>query len=476
MELVLETDKVKFMFELYGKADIIRYFRDLFNKRGRVLEIGAQLGDVTGWLSQNFKAVDCIESGINNAAALYGRVKKAKNVEVYAADEFETSFGEGKYSLVTAIGNLGNFANGFGKTAHKRTVDFLRNVCVSLTEDGILFISTQNKMALKYLSGCYDSKERLQFNALMDYPVKTAAVFGRNELEEILKEAGFNSIQFYHTYSDGMFPISIYRECEEIYKLNPDIFYPKHVYDYYLRQNFFLEPLAVLSLYKEKMVHYFSNSFVVLCSKSRNVNLKTNWIFAKWSLGEIKSSFQNEVKILPASDGGFFVEKSFINTSQTEYEDEKIRVSLKSGSYIHGKPLVFEAFKAFLADDNYEKLTAVLNEIKSELIKLSSGKDAEGYEWVDGKYYDFTFWNLIRHGGKLVYIDSKWGFKCKIPVDLIIWRNLFYFNHRCGDYKALSNAEIFSVLKAMFPGITPERVKFVVKYCDDLLSFIIPKH
>ena len=453
------------------RINVIRPFFELLNAAGNVLEIGAGMGAITRWLGKKFAHVDCIEGNINRAKALRARTRDIGNVDVYAGNAMKANLNDNEYNLATLIGVLEYIPYYSSSTPEASVVDFLRNINKTLADDGILIISIENKFGLKYLSGCVEDHNETLFSGIMDYPFKSALTFGRNELESLIEKAGFKNIQFYHAYPDYKMPLSVFRECDDIYNLNPDIFWPEQIRDNVPRTNLFFEPLAIESMFKERMVHYFSNSFIVLCSKSESVNLKTDWIFKKWSKAEIKPCYRLSVAIFPDKNEGYRVERKRLN----DLKDDNVHFSMNlitNRKYLHGSPLIFEAYKSLMAKDEYKRFITLLLEIKLELMKNSIGKDHDGFHFVDGRFFDFTFWNLIRKNGKLVYFDNKWICKYALPVDYIMLRNVYYLLYRCADYKVVDDPNEFfrTTMFFLFPEFNQNRLTYLIELENNLTS------
>ena len=461
------------------RINVISPFLDLFNVNGNVLEIGAGMGAISRWLGKNFRHVDCIEGNINRARALRARTRNMENVDIYAGNALKTNLNACEYDLATLIGVLEYIPFYSDESPEESVVVFLRNIHNTLNDNGILIISIENKFGLKYFSGCAEDHNGDMYSGLMDYPFKSAITFGRNELESLIRQAGFSGVQFYHAYPDYKMPVSVFRECSEIYELNPDVFWPKQILDNIPRKHLFFEPLVIKSLFKEKMVHYFSNSFVILCSKSADTNLKTEWVFVKCTDPLINADYRHWIKIAPDKNrGGFLVEKKALNHNEDIKENNVFSVKLTNQEYVHGSALIMEAFKAFLAKDNYMSFLNLLSEIRGELLKNSAGEDEEGYPLVSGCFFDFCFWNLIRRDGKLIYFDNKWNGKEDMPVDYIIFRNIHNLRHYFIGYVTFNNFESFCAhfMSILFPAHNAKRLGYLVNLETRLITELLAQN
>ena len=457
------------------RINVISPFIDLFDTNGNVLEIGAGMGAISRWLGKNFRHLDCIEGNVNRAKALRSRTRNMENVDIYAGNVLKTNLNACEYDLATLIGVLEYIPFYSDEPPEESVVGFLRNIHDTLTDNGLLIISIENKFGLKYFSGCAEDHNGDMFSGIMDYPFKSAVTFGRNELESLIRLAGFSGVQFYHAYPDYKMPVSVFRECSEIYKLNPDIFWPKQIMDNIPRKHLFLEPLAIKSLFKEKMIHYFSNSFIVLCAKSTDINLKTDWLFAKCTDPLINADYRHWVKIVPDKTDGFTVEKKAIKHNENQKENEEFSVRLTNREYVHGSALIFEALRAFLAKDNYMSFINLLTEIRDELLGNSIGKDEEGYSLVSGYFFDFCFWNLIRSDGKLIYFDNKWNAKSDMPVDYIIFRNIIHLSERFEGCITFNNFSGFCshFMSILFPAHNANRLSYLINLQKRLIAALL---
>ncbi len=416
----------------YIRTNLLESIRELFNKEWKVLEIGAGMGALTVWMSENFSLVDAVEGSFIRGKVLRERVKNKTNVRVFIGDAVKIPFPQKDYNLVTLVGVL-EYIPLYSKsrTPEDACIDFLTKVKESMNEDGIVLIAIENKLGVKYFSGCTEDHTGRLFDGLMGYPMGDSPVtFSRYEIEYILRNAGFENIQFYHLFPDYKLPTLFIRETDEIEKLNPHYWIRGLFEDYSNNRKYLIpDPLLLETVVKANLLKHFSNSFLILASPSKNSSLSTKWLIKKiWNPHRYKSEFHHEIALYP-SENGLIVKRTPLRFGGKEivYSD-KIIFQLQNGEYIQGKLLIYEAYKALLKDDDYVALTELIKKVFTNLLKeFGVGTDENGYHLVDGNAIDYTFWNLlITSDNEIIFIDKKWRYRDILPADFILFRNLCY--------------------------------------------------
>ena len=82
-----------------------------------------------------------------------------------------------------------------------------------LKPNGKLLIAIENKYGLKYWCGAREDHTAIPFDGLNQYILsKTAQTFSRQELADLVKNAGFENSFFYYPLPDYKFPQVIYSD------------------------------------------------------------------------------------------------------------------------------------------------------------------------------------------------------------------------------------------------------------------------
>ncbi len=444
---------------------IIHSIEDLIDKKSKVLELGAGTGAITWYLAQKFKSVDAIEGSSPRASIIKERTKKYNNVNVITADITQLKYPTSYYQLVTLIGVLEYIPYYSKKDKEIAVREFLRNIYRTLDKEGILVIAIENKLGAKYFSGCKEDHNGVMFSGIIDYPFKSPITYSRYELEKILKEAGFENIQFYHLLPDYKLPKLFVKETEEFYDIYPSGIWRGYFKDYSGSRMFlFSDSLFIENTIKSRTFFQFSNSFLVLASKSKTKNLKTKWIIRKyWNDFNIKKEYHHFVDVIKTKDKikvyktPLYIEKKYI-------DNDLLIFKLLDQEWIKGDSIYIRALKALFANDNFsslKKITKKIGDISVNMFGIGE-TDMEGFPVLKGEAIDFTYWNIKEdQNNNWHFIDRKWKFKTPLPVDYILFRNLAGLWEECFPFLPNYSKEefIYHILKDIFPYLYAKRIE-----------------
>lgn len=223
-----------------------------------VLEIGSGCGAITGALAKRAKQVECIELSKKRSLINAYKNREFNNITIHVGNYENVQF-ERKYDIITLIGVL-EYAGYYIHTANPYQ-DFLQDVKDKLKEDGRLYIAIENRLGMKYLSGCKEDHCGEEFVGIEGYALKPGVrTFSYHELLDLFKKVGFEEFTFYYPFPDYKFPHAIYS----------DDYLPKKGDLKELGSNYtssriqtFDERKAYNSLLLEEEFRLFSNSFLV---------------------------------------------------------------------------------------------------------------------------------------------------------------------------------------------------------------------
>lgn len=407
------------------RKNILEPLFQIVKKEANVLELGGGIGALTYPLAKNFKSVDVIEGSISRAIANKTRNRNNKNVRMFVNDLNNLQPPKDSYDLITLIGVM-EYLPYFNDSGDAKTVcvDFLKRVNKALDDQGILAIAIENKLGAKYFSGCPEDHNGDFFSGIIGYPNKSAVTFSRHELIQLLESSGFSNIQFYHAFPDYKLPTTIIKECEKMYEFDLASICRGLFEDYHGKRKHLMPDTLLLNTLKEsKLIHEFSNSFLVLCSKDA-INLETEEIITKfWNKDSNKSQYHHKMKFY---DRGNKKVIERISDRNNIYHNSKLEFQLLNEDIIPGESLIIMIYQGVMKKDNYKDLINLLKFIhNSLLVKNSKSKiDEDGYQLVSGACIDYAYNNLVINNGQLEFIDRKWTYKQDIPEDYVIFRNL----------------------------------------------------
>jgi SAM-dependent methyltransferase len=257
-EILHNTDNWAILYHLTPIRKNLLDWYD-FDKNKTLLEIGGGCGAFSGMFAKKLNKVTVIELSKRRSEIIYNRHKNYKNLEIIAGNLNDIIFKE-KYDYVTLVGVL-EYAGKFteGNTPFKT---FLENAKSYLKPNGKLLIAIENKFGMKYWAGAREDHTGRFFDGIEDYPNdKGIQTFGKYELEELVKSAGFNNINFFYPMPDYKLPKTIYSD-KYLPKID-DLFdtYSKNFdQDRYVLFN---EREAFKNIIKNKQFPFFANSFLM---------------------------------------------------------------------------------------------------------------------------------------------------------------------------------------------------------------------
>lgn len=234
-----------------------------FKQNAEVLEIGAGFGALTGLLCNKCCSVTVTERAPYRASAIARRWQSKENLEVYAGEWSEISFG-GKFDYIILTGILERVCG--GSSDRRAYSSYLKKVSGLLKEDGVLLLAVDNRLGLKYFCGAPESHGRPAFEGIGHYPCGTQGYsFSREEIKDIVEQAGFGQMEFYYPLPDYKLPQLIYSDH---YLPEPNLserlipYYPNHHSLVAVEQDLYHDVI------ENGVFSFFANSFLVECGKT----------------------------------------------------------------------------------------------------------------------------------------------------------------------------------------------------------------
>lgn len=469
--LINDTRWPVFYHLSYLRENLLNWYP--FKEDSNLLEIGAGCGALTGLFCNKVSKVTAVELTDRRSQIIYNRHKNYSNLEIFPGNLNNMEFEE-KFDYIILCGVL-EYATRFTPT-DKPHVDFLKKIKSMLSENGVILVAIENRIGLKYFSGSKEDHVGKGFVGIDNYPnndnVKT---FSRFEIEEVIKEAGFNNYKFFYPYPDYKFPTIIHTDdlIEEIPVLTNA---PNHDYQ---KIKLFNEGNLNLTLSKDNISKYFANSFLVELRNSNDTQQSENVKYSKLSARREKE-FRIGTQIYQKDDE-ILVSKFPLNSTSEKHVEKMHNYSKNDfgkikclNSVLENKNLVYH----YLDELNLSNILTdlllkdptkkqAIDELKNiyDAIEFNSSENDNyhtsefsavfGDEQIDEAMHcheisnlDFIFNNLFYVNDEIIAIDYEWCFDFPIPVEYIFWRSLnFEYYHNDIFKKLLTIEEIFDDLK-----------------------------
>jgi len=179
-----------------------------FGHDTRLLEIGAGCGALTGLFCERTSDVVAVELSKRRAEIIANRHSDKHNLEIVAGNLNDISF-DGQFDCITLIGVL-EYAGEYTRTQNPYH-DFLQQVREHLKPEGTLILAIENKFGLKYWAGAKEEHNGKYFDSIENYlHSSNIRTFGKAELQELMKLAGFGTVTFYYPMPDYKLPTQVF--------------------------------------------------------------------------------------------------------------------------------------------------------------------------------------------------------------------------------------------------------------------------
>lgn len=428
----------------------------------KVLELGSGCGAVTRYLGEKFKSVDCVEGSLLRAEITRERCRDLRNVKVFCSDINKVKF-EQNYDMVTLIGVL-EYSPVYASCDNKEDpfISFLKLAKSALKPDGILIIAIENKIGIKYWSGCQEDHTEKIYDGIHGYPIEnTPKTFSKAEINDLLGKVGFKDIDFYYQFPDYKFATDIFSNVGDDRKqyFHNWISIPFSAYNIQ-RKNTFHEGLALKTLSEAGLLREFSNSFLIIAGNKSYICNKPDWIAKKFSLNRsyqyqcVTILKQNPEKNISKKRLNGEIDKKKVGTLKVGDIHLQVTHQVYDSPWYEGDSLVFDIYKAQYIKDFKSEILKIMREYYQELINRyhHGDKDAEGYPLLDGCSIDIILKNMIRNKeNKLLPIDIEWCVEGNIPADFVVYRCILDISNIASI--RIKNRDKFTMelLKNLFP-------------------------
>ncbi len=171
------------------RAHLLRPLQHLLQDK-LVLELGAGCGAITRFLGETARRVVSVEGSLTRASIAALRCSDLESVTVIN-DTIQNVQIPQLFDVVTLIGVL-EYARKFDQASDSPELNILQIARNFLKPGGHLILAIENQLGMKYLAGSKEDHEAKHFLGVHDlYEKDTVVTFGRQEMEDMLFDAGF---------------------------------------------------------------------------------------------------------------------------------------------------------------------------------------------------------------------------------------------------------------------------------------------
>lgn len=253
----VELKKYSDYFLLYNFSSARKNLYDWFefDETASLLEIGSECGCLTEFFAKRVKSVTALEIDKAKIEINRYRNKKNKNVKVLTYNRF--SFEKaGKFKYIVLTGTLEDMSqySKDGKISDEELLKSLKNL---LTEDGVIFLATNNKLALSSFAGVADPVQGRVFASLEGL----GSPYTKDRLMKLFMDTGLSRLDTYYPMPDYRLPSVLY---SDEYLPLPGDYRVDNVSFSVDSVKIFDETSVADELLKDRLFPEFANSFLFL--------------------------------------------------------------------------------------------------------------------------------------------------------------------------------------------------------------------
>jgi len=401
-----------------------------------VLEIGCGCGALTRFLGELGCTVTALEGSGRRARITRERCRDLDNVRV-VCDNFDEFHCDEHFDIVLLIGVL-EYSHLFIKGAYP-PLEMLRRARSYLRPEGQLIVAIENKLGLKYWAGAPEDHTGRPYDGIEDrYTTGTAVTFGREELIQLLSNAGFGAREFLYPFPDYKLPDVILKEAAFSAKdlQLTSLLHEKFDYPHGNGQaTEFWPTRTATALLDNHLMPDLSNSFLVIAGpggSSSNTGLSSGDDLV-YSYNSARQKCYCKSNIFTRQANGVIrVVRQRLYPDAPCPTGQPVGHVIMDEDYIPGKLLSAGAFDIVTREG---WTIAMLHDWAARYHQvLLDHRDPPGDETSDpaihalpGQYLDLTPFNiLITEEGKAVEFDQEWLTREHIPLYFIFFRGLVY--------------------------------------------------
>ncbi|MCB1156130.1 MAG: class I SAM-dependent methyltransferase [Leptospiraceae bacterium] len=417
------------------RSNLLRPFEEIL-KNKKILEIGCGCGAITRYIGELGAEVYSIEGSFRRAKSARERCKELSNVTIICGSSDKLpEYGE--FDVVLLIGVLEYSPKFLGPEGPEL---LLKSIYRQLKPEGLLILAIENQLGLKYFAGYPEDHAGIPMYGINNsYTEGEFVTFGRKVLEDLLLDAGFDTLEQYIPLPDYKLPVSIVTPLG--WQKYPDEMCSLALES--VKEDAQRSPYSFLSLenayipvWKNGLAQDLANSFLFSCYKGEKSEFSN--ILAYYFSDARKIDYLKRLEFL--EDEGVVIKAYHGNSSSIEefiqgesYFKKLLNILNRPGWSIEE---IVSWTKVW-----YDALLKELG--LSENITLTAA--------VESKYWDATPFNaILDEKGDLCFFDLEWTGLKQIDLGLVLWHGLFISFIRVTDVSSPVQGQSLNVLEIIY--------------------------
>ncbi len=414
-----------------ARSQLLRGFH--LDPASSALEIGCGCGAITRFLGETLAEVHAVEGSLVRAQIAAARCRDLPNVSVLAAPFHELRAAR-TYDLVLCIGVL-EYSRSFIRAEDpvQACLEYLRGL---VSPGGALILAIENQFGLKYFSGCSEDHTGVHFDGIEGYAAvgdSGPVTFGRQELQDRLRAAGFPDNRFYLPFPDYKLPQGLIDDrVASSSPLNLGGLVRRFPMRDYSRKplNLFCDTLAWWEIGKNRNLSTFSPSFLVISPVQKDrERIRADWDAILFSPARVRP-YRTCTTFHGLTSGAGRVRKRPLHPEPPE--PGGLRTHWEEAPFEGGTPFDLLLLKAARHRARpAERFAEQLKTWVASLRRFQVHPDSQDLPAPDallsGRGLDANPWNLMMSGSEATYIDLEWEWDAALPLRYVFARFLFHF-------------------------------------------------
>jgi GT2 family glycosyltransferase/SAM-dependent methyltransferase len=440
------------------RANLFRFLN--LKKVESMLELGCGCGANTRFLGESGIHIDAIEGSERRAKISRDRCEDLENVNVICSNFNDLAYPEDSYGCVSLIGVL-EYAKKYNegsKDDEHAVTEILSKAKKALKDKGLLIISIENRMGLKYWLGASEDHLGRPYAGIYGYPgnngIKT---YTKREWEKVLNHIGFKSYRFCYPFPDYKLPRLILSDrflCNEPFAYSLLYRIASRDYD----REWHPEPNEFFiwkSLCESGDIESFSNSFFIIASTSTEyLDGLIPYDFMQFPDPGRKQEYR-VITYKPSGTSYVYKEPLVVNNENNNKHGKIIgQIDCRRSEYLKGE-LLSSIWLSSLEENSDDQIFLRLLQAYYSYLKKHINSSEMNCEYLDLLPSNI----IVDREGKLHIIDQEWSIKEKITPEFVFFRALFWFT--------VHNKYVISKFVKRFNYST---VNDFIKYCFGAVS------
>ena len=461
------------------RKNVVRWYP--FEKNSSILEIGGGMGAITEELCNKCKKVTTIELSKRRATSIIERNKDKENLEIIVGNFNDIVLKE-KYDYILLNGVL-EYGALYIKSDNPYE-DFINRLKELLKENGKILVAIENRVGLKYWAGANEDHTSIPFDGIRNYPEnRNIRTFSKMELEDLAKKCKLNT-NFYYMFPDYKFPEVIYTDKS----LDKNIFVKYSPYYYTDMYMSFPEIDVFKSIFNNKQIPFFANSYFVELSKNKEP-IKVDFVkfngfrddkhnlytYAKDGKFYKKNIFDEGKEFLKEYyNNSIYLNKNNINTLEVKKDEEgyyteeffskslqDVILNYNDIDNLYNNIKMYDEYLKKIYEKDLNNKEVLENDIFNEYkIKISKTKK-NNLHFIKKLFIDMIPQNILLDKNKeYILIDQEWVLE-NTPYEFLLYRGIMNtvnkinisledLNNILEKFGILEYIDIFDTIEAKF--------------------------